>query len=155
MNRKYTLILVLTLFALPVMVHAAPGKHAKKASKAKTPVVATAKQQQLNDTVQAAVLRAQAAKAQEVLDPQILTQAEARLQKDRDAHSGRTQHDLGYYYRQIQQEQQVRSSASQEYDPQLLTQAESRLQKDRDAHSGRASHTLDYYYQQVLKESEK
>lgn len=39
------------------------------------------------------------------INPNILHQAEARLQADRDAHDGRAQHSLGYYYHQVLSEQ--------------------------------------------------
>lgn len=39
------------------------------------------------------------------INPDILHQAEARLQADRDAHDGRAQHTLGYYYHQVLSEQ--------------------------------------------------
>ena len=99
-------------------------------------------------------------------DPGLLYQAEERLQLDKNAHSGRAEHDLDYYYNQLVNEYlsadpafgQVTPSTLgentlwEEYDPQFLYQAEERLQQDRNRHSGHAKHTLDYYYQQVISE---
>ncbi len=142
MNRKWVVTFVLTACALPGLC-------------------------QLNNKVEVAVARAQAHRtmASEVdLDPQILTQAEARLQKDRDVHSGYAKHNLLYYYNQIlaeqnqtkvgQKETQVSFYALEENDPYILTRAEELLQKDRNAHSGYPVHNLSYYYQQVKQEEE-
>lgn len=110
----------------------------------------------LDNQVEQAVTRAQARTVlsnEESLDPQLLTQAEERLQQDRNAHSGNARHDLKYYYNQLKKQQQSaadRSSSSQE-DPYLLTRAEELFQQDKNRHSGFAEHSFDYYYQMLLE----
>lgn len=143
MNRKWVLSFLFILVAFPVVAQA---NHKNDSG--------------LGQKIDAAVQRAQAKttaeKPAEMADPHLLALAEERLQKDRDAHSGRAQHDLAYYYNQVKQEQQaVPVDFSTEYDPYFLTRAEELLQKDRDAHSGNAVHTLDYYYQQVVNENQE
>ena len=90
MNYKWTLSVLLALCTFPV---AAQDAHPQQTAKNKTPVIAadSSTAQKVNRKVEVAVARAQAHRqmaTETELDPQILTQAEERLQKDRNAHSG-------------------------------------------------------------------